>query len=624
MDFWYGYSWDIEVYSYDWFVDFFDDKNHIHHTFHNDYDGVIDFMEYCDLMYSFNGKHYDRYIFNAILNRKSPEWIKALNDDIIQNGMNGYESEYGRGLYSHYQFYDLMDDTQEGLSLKSFEAHMGFPIVECEVDFNLQRALTREECEQVIKYLHKDTENTALLCKERKNYLDTKISIGKKCGLTPAESLYRTNANLTATYLKAKKKVFDDEREYIFPKNIEYEYIPNEVLNFFQRISDPSVSDYDLFYNPKSNSFEFYIGECKIKVAWGGIHGAIEGYREEETESREILNKDGDSFYPNIDRVYKYTSRCMSNPEDYTTIIRERIEAKKSDKPEDKQKASDLKLIVNTTYGCKGCGKGGVGYNDLYDPLMMRSTCITGQLLLLWLANKLYTKCKTVKVIQVNTDGVMISVDKSERPLVEEICKDFVEKSGITLDTDNIKLVVQRDVNNYIEVQRDGKVKKKGGALVRGLSPIGAFSINNQAPIIAEALEKYLVNGTSISETINNCNDIFKFQLICKASHKYSNAYHEVNGQLVEVQRCNRVYASQDKNLGGLFKLKDNTMAKQCAGTQKLPEHCLIDNNNELTIDRVYKQWYIDVTEIAVMKFKRENEKNIAKAENLFKELREL
>lgn len=616
-------SCDTEVFPFDWFVDFYDDENDIHHTFHNDNMAVYDFFKDNEfLTYGFNFKHYDKYIIDCILCNKSPETIKALNDDIIQYGIKGYESEHHRGAYSRIPFYDLFDDTQEGLSLKSFEAHLGLPIVECEVSFDVKHVLTKEECREVIKYLHKDTENTARLRKERMNYLNTKVSLGSRKGLSEEQALYMTNAQLTAEYLGAIGVSYNDERNYVFPDAIDYKYIPEPALAFFKRIQDPTISDYDLFYNPKSNFYEFYIGDCLVKIAWGGIHGAIEGYSEESTEDRDILNKDGDSFYPNIDRVYNYVSRAMADPSAYTKVIFERVEAKKSKDPKDKQKAVDLKLVVNTTYGCKGAK-----FSKLYDPLMMRSTCITGQLLLLWLSNMLYTECETVKIIQINTDGVMISVDKWERDKVEKLCAYFVERSKITLDTDRILKVVQKDVNNYIEVQTDGTVKKKGGYLVRGISPVGAFSINNQAPIIAEALEKYLVDGTSVTDTINNCDDIFKFQLICKASHKYKHSYHLVDDQLVEVQKCNRVYATDDKRYGQLYKAKSDSIAKvekQCAGTQKLPEHCIIDNDNKLTIDNVYKQWYIDITLLKIMQFKKEKEKVIANTEKIFKEIREL
>lgn len=63
----------------------------------------------------------------------------------------------------------------------------------------------------------------------------------------------------------------------------------------------------------------------------------------------------------------------------------------------------------------------GVAYNDLYDPLMGRSVCITGQLLLLELSVHLTRECPTLKIIQLNTDGIMVSFDNSDEAKWQEI-----------------------------------------------------------------------------------------------------------------------------------------------------------------------------------------------------------
>ncbi len=58
---------------------------------------------------------------------------------------------------------------------------------------------------------------------------------------------------------------------------------------------------------------------------------------------------------------------------------------------------------MNTTYGAL-LNK----YNDLFDPLMGRSVCITGQLFLLELAEHLYADIPGLKIVQLNTDGIIV------------------------------------------------------------------------------------------------------------------------------------------------------------------------------------------------------------------------
>ncbi len=111
---------------------------------------------------------------------------------------------------------------------------------------------------------------------------------------------------------------------------------------------------------------------------------------------------------------------------------------------------------------------------------------------------------------------------------------------------DAVAKIAQKDVNNYVEVQPSGKAKAKGGYLVKGVAPAGAFNINNSCCIVATALKEYFVNGTPVEDTINGCEDIFQFQIVAKAGAKYQEAYHLVDGEQVPVQKVNRVYATAD------------------------------------------------------------------------------
>ena len=276
--------------------------------------------------------------------------------------------------------------------------------------------------------------------------------------------------------------------------------------------------------------------------------------------------------------------------------------------------ANALKLVVNTTYGAS-LNK----YNDLCDPLMGRSVCITGQLFLLELAQHLYTMVDDLRIVQLNTDGIMIEFDDSQYDQVQEILAEWQSRSGFTLEEDKISQLIQKDVNGYIEVQPSGKFKCKGGYLVRGVLTNdkidftqmglpawnnlsgGAFNVNNNATIVAKALVEYFVHGTPPEDTINACDDIFQFQMIAKAGAKYREAYHIVDGEKVPVQKVNRIYASKDPRYGKLFKVKAENDSE--AKIEMLPEHCIIDNDNHLTIADVDKQFYIDMAKKRINDF---------------------
>ena len=308
---------------------------------------------------------------------------------------------------------------------------------------------------------------------------------------------------------------------------------------------------------------------------------------------RIIRNFDVASYYPHLMTICGYTSRNIPSPEVFENVLEQRMKAKAAG---DKATANALKLVVNTTYGAMLNQ-----YNDLFDPLMGRSVCITGQLFLLEMAQNLYQNVEDLVIVQLNTDGVMIEFYEDQYEEVLAIVNEWQSRTGFELEEDSVALIAQKDVNNYVEVQPNGFVKTKGGYLVRGIAPAGAFNVNNNACIVATALKEYFVNGTPVEETINGCNDIFQFQIIAKAGAKYREAYHLVDGEQVPVQKVNRVYATKDERYGKLFKVKAENDAT--AKIEMLPEHCIIDNDNQLSIDDVDKTFYIEMAKKRINDF---------------------
>lgn len=597
---------DCEVFLHDWVFIAKNSVTGVRVVIHNDNDAVVEFFQQNPLMCGFNSKHYDDHIVKAIIGGASPEQVKEINDEIIVHGVDGWNIPFLRSFRVWFDSFDLMDDMQVGLSLKSIEAHLGIPIEETEVDFNLSRSLTEEELEQTIRYCAYDVDATEKLLHLRENYLKTKITLGQKRGLEPRKALRMTNAKLTSVYLQARKpdKPWTDERNYQYPDKLLRQYIPQEVFDFFDRLHDPSVPNYLLFggYDDhgtkhKGAALDFKIGDCECTIAYGGIHGAIPTYTEVATETRSVRNKDVASYYPHLmtlplsaGQKYGFCSRCIPSPQVYVDTLEDRVRAKKAG---DKETANALKLVLNTTYGTMLNGKDGVGYNDLYDPLMGRSVCITGQLLLLELSMHLVAECPTLKIVQLNTDGIMVSFDNSDEAKWEEITQEWQTRTGFELEEDFIQKIAQRDVNNYVEIPADGgEAKIKGGELVRGISQAGAWKINNNAKVIARAIAEFFIHGTPAEETVNAATDILDFQLISKASGLYSRCFQIIDGREVEMQRVNRVYATDDwEHYGTLYKVHSQTGT--VSKIPSLPLHCLVDNNNHLTLDAVDRQWYI-------------------------------
>lgn len=581
------FIFDCEVFAHDWLFVFKEIATGEYTVIHNDNDAVVAFMERNPFLGGFNNKHYDNFILKGVMCGLTPEQIKEINDLIIVEEVNGWDIPVLREYRVYFDSFDLMDDCQVGLSLKAIEAHLGIPIEETEVDFNITYRLSEKELQETIYYCKYDVDATEKLYHLRQAYLKNKVTLGKTRNLTDRQAMYMTNAKLTSVYLKAQKpeKPWNDERNYQYPEKLLRQYIPQEVFDFFDRMKDDRIPNDELF----SSKLEIMVGVCPCTIAYGGIHGAIPTYVEEATETRTIRNKDVASYYPHLMTLMGYCSRNMPSPKMFEDTLEERVAAKKAG---DKATANALKLVLNTTYGAMLNGKDGTAFNDLYDPLMGRSVCISGQLFLLELSEHLIAECSTLKIIQLNTDGIMVSFDHEDEAKYQEITQEWQDRTGFELEEDFIRKIVQKDVNNYVEVPADGgEPKVKGGQLVRGIAPAGAFNINNNAVVVARAIKQYFIDGTPPEETIAASENILDFQLIAKAGGKYSQCYHLVGGEKVIVQKVNRVYAVSDKSKGTVY--KTHAVTGRDAKVAGLPTHCAIDNNNNLSIEVVDRKWYV-------------------------------
>lgn len=601
--------YDFEVFAHDWLVVFKDgdDTEFSYTSYWNDPDGLREFVEANEdaVFVGCNNKHYDQYIMKAVYAGCTPEEVKEVNDHII-GGEQGWthpyiaDLPYGRRLYVHNT--DLMDDMQRGTSLKSIEGHLGMSVKESSVPFDLPDRLTEEQREEVERYCKHDVDATERLLGIRWDYLETKLHLASLADIDPYRALGMTDPKLAAAFMGASAAEFGDERAYEFPDRLDYSMVPDEVVEFFERIHDASIPDDELF----SSSLETEIGGCPVKFAWGGVHGALPKFRQAAGDGMLLLNYDVASLYPSLMIEYGYVSRAVPDPQVFANVRAERFEAKRTG---DDKTAKALKSPLNKAYGAMLNP-----YNAMYDARMARSVCISGQLSIAELAVA-YTRIEGLTIIQLNTDGIMVSVPEERYGEVLAANEWWQEQTSLVLEEDRIEFVWQKDVNNYALRKTDGSEKVKGGYLVRGIDPVGAWSVNNNATIVAEALKRYLLDGVPVADTIDACDDPRRFQLIAKAGGKYSRVYQhvypepvgEAGVETVGRQKCNRVFATWDRRYGRLYKVKkaDGSVAK----VENLPEHCLVWNGDleaePPPMSLIDKDYYIALAERRAHDFER-------------------
>ena len=596
-------AFDMEVMKYDWLLCAVDVAGGDWIVIHNDPAAVYQLMNSGHVLAGFNSKWYDNGILKAIDAGGTNTEVKEVNDWII-GGNSYWEHPLCRRSQTKFRYMDIKDDMYAGLSLKEIEGHLGMNIVESSIPWDLDRPLTQEELDEMIRYCKWDVTALIEIIKLRKDYLQTKMNLVAEKGGDPLRALEMTNAKLTAWYLGAQKVAYCDERDYEPPDIVDFDLIPDGVVDFFSKMYDPDISDEELF---KMSHTELIHG-VEVEYGFGGLHGSPKNYAEYASNNRMILNSDAESLYPSEMVQYCFTSRAIQNSQDFADVLTRRLEAKHK---RNKQVSNDLKLILNTTYGAMLAR-----FNDLYDPKMGRSICITGQLALTMLIMMYVNEVEDLILIDGNTDGVMISFPRSEYEKVLNINRRWESQVRLKLEEEEVNWVVKSDVNNYI-ASVEGKIKTKGGFFNHGIAPFGAWSVNNNMPVIKRALIEHIANGTPMEDVIRAETDIHAFQWIAKGGRKYSSVFHfiadepfgdlkkndreAVSGVEIETQKVNRVYASKDHRNGTLYKVHAET--GRPAKIASLPEHCVIDNDNKLTIDDIDLDWYIEKAKSQLVKF---------------------
>ena len=556
--------YDFEVFLYDWLVVIIDVVNHKENVIVNDADKLKNYFEehQNDVWVGYNSRHYDQYILKGILCGFNP---KEINDYIIVDKKNGYNYS---NLFRKIQVnnFDIMTSFH---SLKQLEGFMGNMIKESDIDFNIQRKLTKEELDDVIKYCRHDVQQTMKVFMNRKDEFESQIQLINTFKL-PLSYISKTKVQLSAIILEANKIERNDEFDIEIPNTLKINKY-KDIVNWYK---NPINKDY-------SKELIKEVAGIEHIFAWGGLHGAIPNYIDEG----EFMNIDVASYYPALMIEYNFGSRNMSNPDKFKEIRDLRLKYKAEKNP----LQAPLKIVINGTYGAMKDK-----YNNLYDPRQANCVCVGGQLLLLDLIEKLEDKCK---LIQSNTDGLIVKIEKNNKQEILDICHEWENRTRMVLEYDYYVKMIQKDVNNYIIVDADGHYKSKG-AYVKKLN-----ELDNNLPIVNKAVVDYFINNVPVEETILNCNDLKQFQLVAKVSNKYLYAMY---GDEILKEKCLRVFASLDENDKGVFKLKAiGKNPEKIAGT---PIHCFINNedinlNNEIS-NKLDKQWYVDLANKRINDFK--------------------
>lgn len=596
--------YDFEVFKYDWLVIVLDMEAQKEHVIINDkakLEALYEAHKF-DIWTGFNSRHYDQYILKAILCGFNP---KEVNDFIIVEHNDGWMFS---DLLKQFPLnnYDVMPS--QPIGLKTLEGFLGSNIKETDVDFNINRKLTPEEIEQTVFYCRHDVEQTVEVFLQKKADFEAMFGIVKAFNL-PLSCIGNTEARITSKVLGCVRTRFTDEFEYFFLPCLRLSKY-KAVQDWFElkrREGQSASKDWNEYQKRtwyEQQSLTVTVAGVPHVFGFGGLHGAPD---KPVHRKGLILHVDVGSYYPSMLIAWDLVTRAARKPEQYKDVYDTRMQLKAAGK---KKEQAPYKKLLNALSGAMKDAT-----NAAYDPRNNNCMCINGQLMLLDLIEHLEV-VKGFELIQSNTDGLIIQIPDTDEAFyqVDDICYEWemrcsTEKCSILLGLDTVHEIYQKDVNNYLWIDAEGKIERKG-AYVKELS-----RIDNDLPILNLALTEYMTKKIPVEKTINACTDLIMFQKVVKLSENYGWVEHE-EGTPEEVHTGVRViktfyeyhntrrFTYKSYRVFASNRLTDGRILK-CGGKRGKPEkfadtpdHCFIFNDSVegvQTPKQLDREWYISL-----------------------------
>jgi hypothetical protein len=246
------------------------------------------------------------------------------------------------------------------------------------------------------------------------------------------------------------------------------------------------------------------IGGMSYAMGIGGLHSTENRRALVAGPGRRLLDRDVAGYYPSL--IIETGIYPKQIGEVFKDIYRgwydRRMEAKRAG---NKKVANSLKTVGNGTFG-----KLGSKYSIFYAPAELIQVTMTGQLALLMLIERF--ELEGISIVSGNTDGIVMSIADNQYNLYLSIISWWEQLTGFETEETEYRAVYSRDVNSYVAITTDGKLKTKGAYAPP--EPGASGWPNPTTQICVDAVCAYLLSGTPIETTILSCTDVRQFVAI--------------------------------------------------------------------------------------------------------------
>ena len=465
---------------------------------------------------TFNGNNYDILILRLAMEGASCKELKEASDLIIQHKMRPWDFERHYNLPDFkINHIDLKELAPGRVSLKIYGGRLNCDIM-MGLPYPEHTVLTESQMDDVFDYCDYDLDDTLLLFTELLPQIEIRREMSKKfkLDLRSKSDAQIAEAVIKSEIEKVQKKKLEkgsfDEDMFFFdaPSFIKFSNPKlNEILDIVTTKPFTIGRDGKPVAPKELTGFKVKIGSSIYSMGKGGLHSTEKTIYHVTDDKYSLWDWDAGSYYPVTILRNDLYPKQLGKPflTVYRPMVIERLEAKNiKDKTEQlKTLIKVYKIILNGSYG-----KFGQPGSILYAPDLMIQVTLTGQLSILMLVDIL--EQFGIPVVSGNTDGILVKCPNNRIDVMNSIIKRWEKQTGFEMESTKYVGVYSRDVNNYMAIQENGEVKRRGCFKARALDK------NPANEICSIAMINYIKYGTPFEETISNCTDISKFVTVNK------------------------------------------------------------------------------------------------------------
>lgn len=151
--------------------------------------------------------------------------------------------------------------------------------------------------------------------------------------------------------------------------------------------------------------------------------------------------------------------------------------------------------------------------------------------------------------LMLNTDGLEMMIPEEKVHLYHQVCKEWEKLTQLSLEHDEYTKMIIRDVNNYMAIQKNGKVKCKGAFEWEDLAnkKVATFHKNKSFLIIPKAIHAYFVKGIRPEDFLEQNKNLYDYCAGVKAKAGWHFEERKVtDGEVIntKLQKIIRYYVS--------------------------------------------------------------------------------